>query len=577
MKSRPNIMVVDDEVGICKNVEKILKKSNYKVTHAVSAKDAIEKMKKASFSLMISDIVMPEMNGLELLKTVKKQWPHTKAVMMTAYASTDTAVKAIRTGALDYIPKPFTPDELRSTVEKALEGKLIEARISETEKEAINIIDVDIPFDVTEVEKVTGKDYADTIGPSDMPVITAKGPQALEGFCETGSMVCDIFKKLSGTCKAGVKTAKCPQLAKKKKAAKAKGFDSKKLIGIDQPFDYNEVASVTGPEYIQNLHSDGVSAPYYAQLKENAARMIKENAALAETTKKVAKGVSGPDAALSASRSIDVDIPFDMDEVAKVTGKEYAETIGPSDMPVVESIAPEMLEGFCETGDMVCDIFKKLGATCKAGIKKEVCPQLAKKKKAAKKKVMDTAALIAPDMPFDYQEVEAATGKDYIDNLVYDGIAQVPYAQLKRNVEKIQEAEKRLSDDVYRFPKEAVGNNILVIDDEVAVNNNIRKILAKKGFHVDQAVTKAEAVERIDKRAYRLVLLDLKIPGVKGLELLEKIKNRSPETMVIMITGYASIETAVEAARMGAMDYIPKPFTPDELRNATENAFRQAA
>lgn len=119
--------------------------------------------------------------------------------------------------------------------------------------------------------------------------------------------------------------------------------------------------------------------------------------------------------------------------------------------------------------------------------------------------------------------------------------------------------------------------NILVIDDEVAVNNNIRKILSKKGYHVDQAVTKAEALEAIQKRHYRLVLLDLKIPGVTGLELLKAIRDKQPETMVIIITGYASIETAVETARMGTFDYLAKPFTPAEIRNITEKAFQMAA
>ena len=127
METAPKIMVVDDEKSICSNVEKILKKNNYEVVHAMSADEALEKMASESFSLLISDIVMPGKNGLELLKLVKEQWPLTKAVMMTAYASTDTAVKAIRMGALDYIPKPFTPDELRSTVDKALTGKLVEA------------------------------------------------------------------------------------------------------------------------------------------------------------------------------------------------------------------------------------------------------------------------------------------------------------------------------------------------------------------------------------------------------------------------------------------------------------------
>ena len=98
MKSMQKIMVVDDEKSICENVEKILSKNDFEVFHANSAKEALEKMAVESFSLLISDIVMPEMNGLELLKLVKKEWPLTKAVMMTAYASTDTAMKAIRLG-----------------------------------------------------------------------------------------------------------------------------------------------------------------------------------------------------------------------------------------------------------------------------------------------------------------------------------------------------------------------------------------------------------------------------------------------------------------------------------------------
>jgi DNA-binding response OmpR family regulator len=553
MNTAPKIMVVDDEVGICKNVEKILKKSNYAVTHAASAKDALALMAKESFALLISDIVMPEMNGLELLKMVKKQWPVTRAVMMTAYASTDTAVKAIRLGALDYIPKPFTPDELRQTVEDALSGKLVEAKISPRERDSIENIDVDIPFDADEVAQAAGKAYAESLGPSDMPVVEVKMPDNLEGYCEVGNMVCDIFKKLGTTCKAGTKSAGCPQLAKRKKAAKPKTVDTKKLIGIDQPFDYDEVAAISGPEYIHNLRSDGVSIPYYEDLKANVARLAERN-------------------------RIDVDVPFDADEVAQVTGAAYAKQATRTDIPAVEITASEDVEGFCDVGAMVCDIFKKLGGTCKAGVKTAACPQLAKKKRAAAKKAAaDTSTLIAPDMPFDYDEVAALTGRDYVDHLVYDGTLQLPYETLKANVEKIMAAEipaeaaSRATETAPSHPA------ILVVDDEVAVNNNIRKILGKKGYRVDQAVTKEEALAQLDAKQYRLVLLDLRIPGVKGLELLEAVVAKNPEAKVIMITGYASIETAVEAARIGAVDYLPKPFTPEEIRHATERAFQLAA
>ena len=302
MEAAQKIIVVDDEKSICSNVEKILKKGNYEVVRAESADEALEKMAVDSFSLLISDIVMPGKNGLELLKLVKEQWPLTKAVMMTAYASTDTAVKAIRMGALDYIPKPFTPDELRSTVEKALDGELEEAPTTGKERQAINAIDIDMPFDADEVAEVTGEEYAKSLGPSGMPIIEVKTSEPLEGFCEMGSMVCDIFKKLGATCKAGTKTQKCPQLAKKKRAAKAKKTpDVKKLIGIDQPFDYEEVAAVTGPEYVHSLQNEGVAYIPYEELKKNMASMLE-------------------------SKPIDVDIPFDRDEVAAQTGEAYADT-----------------------------------------------------------------------------------------------------------------------------------------------------------------------------------------------------------------------------------------------------------
>ncbi len=139
------------------------------------------------------------------------------------------------------------------------------------------------------------------------------------------------------------------------------------------------------------------------------------------------------------------------------------------------------------------------------------------------------------------------------------------------------EAEMRPAAGYHEYAEDPIYKNIIVIDDEAAVNNNIRKILLKKGYHVDQALTKSDAFVKIEQRAYTLILLDLRIPGVKGLELLEVIREKRPKTRVIIITGYASIETAKESARLGAIDYLPKPFTPDEVRTATENALRYAA
>ncbi|MBW2364747.1 MAG: response regulator [Deltaproteobacteria bacterium] len=556
MEKSAKVLVVDDEKSICQNVQKILSKNNYEVTQVLSAQEAIDKMATESFSLLISDIVMPGKNGLELLKIVKKEWPLTKAIMMTAYASTDSAIKAIRLGALDYIPKPFTPDELRTTVEQALSGKLTELSIKEDEKERIDVIDIDVPFDLEEVAKQTGEKYTASLGPSDMPVIEVKMPEPLENYCEMGNMVCDIFKKVGATCKAGNKTQECPQKkAKKGKSKKAKGFDAAKLIGIDQPFNYEEVVSITGPEYIHHLSHEGVSFMPYEELKKNMEQMN-------------AKGKT----------IIDVDIPFDMAQVADQTGEDYAQRFTRSDVPVVEVTVPENLENYCEMGNMVCDIFKKLGATCKAGTKTMECPQKkAKKGKSKKDKGFDAAKLIGIDQPFIYDEVAAITGPDYILNLHHEDTVVTPYEQLKKQVASMAQRIEVRPPIQEKQSQEPAYQQILVIDDEVAVNNNIRKILMKKSYQVDQAITKDEALEKIQAKQYELVLLDLKIPGVQGLELLKAVRDNNPETKVIIITGYASIETAVETARMGAINYLPKPFTPDEIRTATDQVLQLAA
>ena len=556
MEASNKIIVVDDEKGICHNIAKILSKNNFEVTQALSADEALEKMAAESFSLLISDIVMPGKNGLELLKMVKKEWPLTKAIMMTAYASTDTAVKAIRLGALDYIPKPFTPDELRKTVEQALSGRLTEAATTETEKEMIDVIDIDIPFEIDEVAQAAGPDYAARLGRSDMPVIEVRMPEPLQNYCEVGTMVCDIFKKLGATCKAGTKSGECPQKkAKKGKAKKEKGFDSAQLIGIDQPFSYQEVVSVTGPEYVHNLQHEGVAFLPYEELKKNFNRLKAEERV-----------------------TIDVDMPFDRDEVAGQTGQDYTRRLTRSDVAVVEVTVPETLENYCEVGNMVCDIFKKLGATCKAGTKSAECPQKrAKKGKAKPDQSFDSKTLISIDQPFDYEEVAALTGPEYIHNLFHESTVVRPYAELKKEMAaRLKEPAVERASERVTMPA-PVAENILVIDDEVAVNNNIRKILAKKGYQVDQAITKDEALAKIQAKAYLLVLLDLKIPGVKGLELLKAVRDRNPSTRVIIITGYASIETAVESARLGAIGYLPKPFTPNEIRIATDQALQLAA
>jgi two-component system sensor histidine kinase/response regulator len=107
---------------------------------------------------------------------------------------------------------------------------------------------------------------------------------------------------------------------------------------------------------------------------------------------------------------------------------------------------------------------------------------------------------------------------------------------------------------------------VLVIDDEESMRDSCTQILTKDGFHADTAENGSVGLEKIKESKPDLVLIDLKMPGINGMHVLEKVKNINSNIIPIVITGYATVESAVEAMKKGAYDFLPKPFTPEELR-----------
>jgi signal transduction histidine kinase len=106
---------------------------------------------------------------------------------------------------------------------------------------------------------------------------------------------------------------------------------------------------------------------------------------------------------------------------------------------------------------------------------------------------------------------------------------------------------------------------ILVIDDEQGIREGCRRVLAPEGYQVDAASSLREGTERLAAGGYDLVLLDVMLPDGRGVDLLETIRRRDPDTVVAIITGYATVELAVDAIRQGAYDFLSKPFNGDVL------------
>ena len=116
---------------------------------------------------------------------------------------------------------------------------------------------------------------------------------------------------------------------------------------------------------------------------------------------------------------------------------------------------------------------------------------------------------------------------------------------------------------------------MLIVDDEFSVRDSLDHWFRKDGYEVRTAADATEAMEAMQSSAFDVVLLDVRLPGMDGMRLLEQIRRTAPTTIVIMITAYASVDTAVRALKLGAADYVTKPINPEELSHVVSQALAQ--
>ncbi|MCJ7593778.1 MAG: response regulator, partial [Desulfobacterales bacterium] len=116
-----------------------------------------------------------------------------------------------------------------------------------------------------------------------------------------------------------------------------------------------------------------------------------------------------------------------------------------------------------------------------------------------------------------------------------------------------------------------------VIDDEQIVLDSVRKILSEDNYEVEVTLSGRQGLEWAVQKDYDVVLTDMKMPDIGGMVVLRDVKRARPLMPVVIITGYATVSSAVQAMKLGAADYIEKPFTPDELLKALDRAIETAA
>ncbi|KIO52254.1 sigma-54-dependent transcriptional regulator [Flavobacterium hibernum] len=170
----PKILLIEDDISFCKLLEKFLIKKDYDVTIAFSAAEARLAIKKESFDLILTDLRLPDSDGIGLMAEIKAAYPQTPVILMTGYSDVNTAVKAIKNGAADYISKPFNPDEVLLVITNALKASEAETEeIPVKEKKSVKKKDSGENEFVKGISVASKKllDHIQLVSPTDMSVL----------------------------------------------------------------------------------------------------------------------------------------------------------------------------------------------------------------------------------------------------------------------------------------------------------------------------------------------------------------------------------------------------------------------
>lgn len=139
----PHILVMEDDLSVAKGLEMVLSEEGYTVNLAGTGELALEAFKQKRFDLLVADLRLPDIDGMEVIKQVKEAKPETEVIVITGYGTTATAVEAMKLGVHDFLPKPFTEDQIKAAIDEALKehvAKPVEAVVKKAETEEEKLI-----------------------------------------------------------------------------------------------------------------------------------------------------------------------------------------------------------------------------------------------------------------------------------------------------------------------------------------------------------------------------------------------------------------------------------------------------
>ncbi|MEW6419000.1 MAG: response regulator [Nitrospirota bacterium] len=623
----PNVLIIDDDKGMCKTLSRIFELDRYRVSTASTGSEGVARIKEGSFNVAVLDIRLPDIDGVELLEIIKKTEPDLSVILMTAYANVEVAIKALNEGADAFVTKPFSIEELRAIVKKSIEKQMLsneKKRLGKELKESLekyrglfeSINDAVAVFmfpggelsiyntrfsgllGYTEQE-LKGKKISDLIHPEDLLIAQERFKKRM-----SGEAVEDIYE-LRALNKNGevifLEIGDHPYYQKGKavgvefimrditerKKIEEQLIQSEKLrvmgqlaSGVAHDFN-NSLAIILGNTELLAKQVDILSPE---QIKKQLK--IIEIAAIdaADTVRRIQEFTR-----IRADKKfskVDINkIVEEVKEMSKPRWKDHAQerginieltTLLDKNLPLIMGNPSELREVLTNI------IFNSIDAMPEGG---KIVIETRALDKEVKILVTDTGVGIPKEVkgrifdPFfttkgvvsdglglsiGYSIISRHGGRIDIESEEGKGTTVIINLPVPPELEEVAEKEVPI--------KEAKRTNILVIEDEEMVRVILEQLLTRSGHNVFNASSGQEGLNIFYKGGIDMVFTDLGMPGISGWEVARSIKAKDSTIPVILITGWGVQIDDEEVKKSGVDLVVSKPFKFDQVLNIVAEA-----
>jgi PAS domain S-box-containing protein len=619
---KPTILIIDDDKGMCKTLARILELDGYQISTANTASEGISSIKEDVFNIALLDIKLPDIDGVELLKILKNTAPDLSVIMMTAYASTENAIKALNRGADAFVTKPFDIEELRAIVKKSIDKQRLafeKKRLEKELKESVekyrelfeNINDALAVFMKPDGQlaiynarfislfgysenELKNKRLLDFVHPED----STKARERFEKrFIE--EVLEDIYE-LKMLDKHGkvffLEIGDRPYSHKgeivglelimrdisERKIIEEQLIQSEKLRAIGQmasgvAHDFNNaLAIILGNtellnRQIETMEIDAIKG----QLQ------VIETAALdaAETVRRIQEFTRiRTDKAYS---TVDINrVVREVREMSKPRWKDQSQEMGINIefVPQLSDAVLPVLGNPSELREVLTNIiFNSIDAMPKGG---RISIETRKTNGEAQIQVNDTGIGIPADIKrkiFDpffttkgvvsdglglsiaYSIITRQGGRIAVESKEGEGTTVNIFLPISPEFKEDEQEQKSVT------KRDVANSTILIIDDEEMVRNLMENLLTQNGHHVIKAASGKEGLEIFNQGGIDLVFTDIGMPGMSGWEIARSIKAQDKTIPVALITGWGIEIDDKKMKESGADLVLNKPFKVKEL------------